>query len=61
MTAFEKDMEQKQKAAADKNASESTKFLEDNKKKEGVKTTASGLQYKVVRREQVPSQKRMIP
>src|SRR5947209_12722758 len=49
MTAFEKDTEQKQKAAADKNASEGTKFLEDNKKKEGVKTTASGLQYKVVK------------
>src|SRR5213083_1998099 len=49
MTAFEKDMEQKQKAEADKNASEGTKFLEENKKKEGVKTTASGLQYKVVK------------
>src|SRR5213595_4040022 len=49
MTAFEKDMEQKQKAAADKNASEGTKFLEENKKKEGVKTTASGLQYKVIK------------
>ncbi len=49
MAAFEKDMEQKQKAAADKNASEGTKFLEENKKKEGVKTTASGLQYKVVK------------
>src|SRR5437660_105770 len=49
MTAFEKDMEQKQKTAADKNALEGTKFLEENKKKEGVKTTASGLQYKVVK------------
>src|SRR2546426_10793452 len=49
MTAFEKDMEQKQKAAADKNASEGTKFLEENKKKEGVKTAASGLQYKVLK------------
>src|SRR5213082_3195162 len=49
MTAFEKDMEQKQKVAADKNASEGTKILEENKKKEGVKTTASGLQYKVVK------------
>src|SRR5437764_5570577 len=49
MTAFEKDMEQKQKAAAVKNASEGAKFLEENKKKEGVKTTASGLQYKVVK------------
>jgi FKBP-type peptidyl-prolyl cis-trans isomerase FklB len=49
MTAFEKDMEQKQKAEADKNAAEGTKFLEENKKKEGVKTTATGLQYKVVK------------
>ena len=49
MTAFEKDMEQKQQAAAQKNASEGAKFLEENKKKEGVKTTASGLQYKLVK------------
>ena len=31
------------------NAKESKKFLEENKKKEGVKTTESGLQYKVLR------------
>jgi hypothetical protein len=31
------------------NAKESEKFLEENKKKEGVKTTESGLQYKVLR------------
>jgi len=49
MTAFEKDMEQKQKEAGDKNKAEGTKFLEENKKKEGVKTTASGLQYKVIK------------
>jgi FKBP-type peptidyl-prolyl cis-trans isomerase FklB len=49
MTAFEKDMEQKQKAAGEKNAAEGTKFLEENKKKEGVKTTASGLQYKAIK------------
>src|SRR4029077_5909847 len=49
MTAFEKDMEQKQQAAAQKNASEGAKFLEENKKKEGVKTTASGLQYKLIK------------
>src|SRR5213596_3126707 len=49
MTAFKKDMEQEQKAEGDKNASEGTKFLEENKKKEGVKTTASGLQYKVIK------------
>src|SRR5438046_4848145 len=49
MATFEKDMEQKQKAAGEKNASEGTKFLDENKKKEGVKTTASGLQYKVIK------------
>src|SRR5437016_6612476 len=49
MATFEKDMEQKQKAAGDKNASEGAKFLEENKKKEGVKTTVSGLQYKVIK------------
>jgi FKBP-type peptidyl-prolyl cis-trans isomerase FklB len=45
MTAFEKDMMEQQKQAADKNSAEGTKFLDDNKKKEGVKTTPSGLQY----------------
>lgn len=49
MTAFEKDMEAKQAAAGDKNAKDGEKFLADNKKKEGVKTTASGLQYKVIK------------
>ncbi len=46
MAAFEKDMTDKQKAEAGKNATDGAKFLEDNKKKDGVKTTASGLQYK---------------
>jgi FKBP-type peptidyl-prolyl cis-trans isomerase FklB len=49
MSTFEKDMEQKQKEAGEKNKSEGTKFLDENKKKEGVKTTASGLQYKVLK------------
>jgi FKBP-type peptidyl-prolyl cis-trans isomerase FklB len=49
MATFEKDMQQKQKAAGEKNASEGAKFLEENKKKEGVKATASGLQYKVLK------------
>jgi FKBP-type peptidyl-prolyl cis-trans isomerase FklB len=49
MTAFEKDMQTKQKAAGEKNAAEGAKFLEENKKKEGVKTTVSGLQYKVIK------------
>jgi FKBP-type peptidyl-prolyl cis-trans isomerase FklB len=49
MTTFEKDMQAKQKAAGEKSAAEGTKFLEENKKKEGVKATASGLQYKVIK------------
>src|SRR6266404_1711870 len=47
MTQFEKDMEQKQKASGEKNKADGAKFLEENKKKPGVKATASGLQYKV--------------
>src|SRR5438552_5872751 len=49
MTAFEKEMIDKQKAAGVKNGADGEKFLAENKKKEGVKTTASGLQYKVVK------------
>jgi FKBP-type peptidyl-prolyl cis-trans isomerase FklB len=49
MTNFQKEVMDKQKAMADKNAADGKKFLEDNKKKEGVKTTASGLQYKVMK------------
>jgi FKBP-type peptidyl-prolyl cis-trans isomerase FklB len=51
MTEFSKDMREKTaaatKEAADKNSKESEKFLAENKAKPGVKTTASGLQYKV--------------
>src|SRR5438128_4225452 len=47
MAQLEKDMEQKQKQAGEKNKTEGAKFLEENKKKQGVKATASGLQYKV--------------
>ena len=53
MAAFQKDMMEKQaaakKALGEKNAAEGTKFLAENKTKEGVKTTASGLQYKVLK------------
>jgi len=49
MMAFEKDMQQKQTDAGKKNASDADKFLTENKTKEGVKTTASGLQYKVLK------------
>ena len=39
----------KRQEAAGKNIAEGKKFLDENGKKEGVKTTASGLQYKVVK------------
>jgi FKBP-type peptidyl-prolyl cis-trans isomerase FklB len=49
LIAFESDLQQKQTAVGKKNAADAEKFLADNKSKEGVKTTASGLQYKVVK------------
>jgi FKBP-type peptidyl-prolyl cis-trans isomerase FklB len=49
MAQLEKDMEQKQKETGEKNKTEGAKFLEENKKKPGVKTTASGLQYKMIK------------
>ena len=49
MTAFEKEMIDKQKATGVKNGADGEKFLAENKKKEGVKTTASGLQYKLIK------------
>jgi FKBP-type peptidyl-prolyl cis-trans isomerase FklB len=53
LAAFQKELIEKQtaasKAAGEKNAAEGEKFLEENKKKDGVKTTASGLQYKVLK------------
>lgn len=53
MTNFQSQMMEKQtsanKEAATKNTAEGEKFLAENKTKEGVKTTASGLQYKVIK------------
>jgi FKBP-type peptidyl-prolyl cis-trans isomerase len=49
MMAFEKDMQTKQEAAGQKNKAEGEKFLAENKTKDGVKTTASGLQYKILK------------
>ena len=49
MTAWTKEITEKQKAMAEKNATEGEKFLGENKKKEGVKTTPTGLQYKVAK------------
>jgi len=53
MMAFSKELTEKQtaatKEAAQKNAAAGEKFLAENKNKPGVKTTASGLQYKVIK------------
>lgn len=52
MMNFQKEMMEKQtakmKELGDKNKKDGEAFLAENKGKEGVKTTASGLQYKVV-------------
>lgn len=51
-TAFRQEIAKKQaeetKKLAEKNRKEGETFLEENKKKEGVKTLPSGLQYKVI-------------
>lgn len=47
MMAFEKEMENRQKEAAEKSKGAGEKFLAENKTKPGVKATADGLQYKV--------------
>jgi FKBP-type peptidyl-prolyl cis-trans isomerase FklB len=49
MMAFQKEMMAKQADVAKKNKAEGEAFLAENKKKEGVKTTPSGLQYKVIK------------
>jgi FKBP-type peptidyl-prolyl cis-trans isomerase FklB len=49
MMAFSQDMEKRQQETAKINEAQSEKFLAENKTKEGVKTTASGLQYKVIK------------
>jgi FKBP-type peptidyl-prolyl cis-trans isomerase len=45
---LQEDYEKKIKESGEKNLAEGKTFLEDNKKKEGVVTTESGLQYKVM-------------
>ena len=49
MTAHQNEMKTKQEALAKKNKEQGDAFLAGNKKKEGVKTLPSGLQYKVVK------------
>ena len=47
--AAAKEQESKKKESAVKNKADGEKFLAENKSKEGVKTTASGLQYKIIK------------
>lgn len=46
---LQKDAQAKMQKAAQENVAKGKKFLADNAKKEGIKTTKSGLQYKVVK------------
>ncbi|MGE5399457.1 MAG: FKBP-type peptidyl-prolyl cis-trans isomerase [Ignavibacteriales bacterium] len=61
MVSFQKEMMEKQnvkmKEMGEKNLKEGESFLASNKTKEGVKTTASGLQYKVLQAGNGPSPK----
>lgn len=49
MKALQEKLQAKAAAAGKENLAKSNKFLEENKKKEGVQTTASGLQYEVIK------------
>ncbi len=49
MRGLQEKLQAKAAALGKENLAKSTKFLEENKKKEGVQTTASGLQYEVIK------------
>lgn len=54
MQTFQQSMlenqQSKQKVLSDTNKTEGDKFLAENKSKEGIKTTSSGLQYKILKK-----------
>ena len=49
LTDFQKKEQEELAAAASSNKESGVKFLSENKNKEGVKTTESGLQYKIIK------------
>ncbi len=49
IAAYQKERVEERKKLGEKNKQEGTVFLAENKKKEGVKTRPSGLQYKVIK------------
>lgn len=57
MTAFQQEMMAKQSEKGNKAKKEGEDFLAANKKKEGIKTTESGLQYKVIKQGTGPKPK----
>jgi len=61
LNRFQKEMREKMQAKNDAEAAENAKkgeeFLAENKKKDGVKVTASGLQYKVIKQGNGPKPK----
>ena len=57
MSTFEKDMTAKMEEKGKEAATAGEKFLAENKSKPGVKTTASGLQYKVIKEGNGPQPK----
>jgi FKBP-type peptidyl-prolyl cis-trans isomerase FkpA/FKBP-type peptidyl-prolyl cis-trans isomerase FklB len=56
--ALQEEQAKKRAAMAEANKAAGAKFLAENAKKEGVKVTASGLQYKVIREGTGPSPKK---
>lgn len=49
LSAYQTREQQQRAAAANRNEQDGLRYLEDNKRKEGVKTLPSGLQYKIIK------------
>ena len=57
LSQYQQKVASERAAAAGTNKTSGEKFLEENKKKEGVKVTASGLQYKIIKEGSGPKPK----